>query len=458
MLTASPAVVLPRPTPLRLLVRTGLLHVAVALLLIVSVPGAVASAPVVAPAAAVPAAAPDQATPPPATPPQAAPDAAFFPPAAPGLDDGPRLDRRPKPWYEQVVEVLIFALFLTLPAVFPMGFAAVALFMDSGCLRAVVAGLGWLSAVLYGLVIALVLIDMAGWPAGLLGLAFWGSTLTFGLLYFWGKRCVGRLSEADRLTWKRTLTGGAFIGTGVGSMLNVARSAGTLFRGGGGSFGGGGAGGSFGSAQAATAPIASPGVASPGAVAKGTAVLGHGSTATTAAAGIAAGSAGILQHLRSRSRSWLRATMAQLRRLRWYHGIGFLFTLLIFIPVGLGLTAILERPRMLLGIVGAVAMLRLFYLGVRLMDAFGMFSETSASVNTGLSAQQVLPPVLLMLLLVGLIATPMLAAESQAPQWHLAIACALFIAVEGALFFLPDTDHAIDHEHPFGGGSTSARW
>jgi len=459
MLTASPAAVLPRSIPPRLLVRTGLLHVAAALLLIVSVPGAVASAAVVAPAAAMPAAAPDQATPPPATPPQAAPDAAFSPPSVPGLDDGPRLDRRPKPWYEQVVEVLIFALFLTLPAAFPVGFAAVALFMDSGCLRAVVTGLGWLSAVLYGLMIALMLIDMAGWPAGLLGLAFWGSTLTFGLLYFWGKRRVGRLSETDRLTWKRTLTGGAFIGTGVGSMLNVARSAGALFRGGGGSFGGGGAGGSFGSAQAATAPIASPGVASPGAVAKGTAVLGHASTSsTTAAAGIAAGSAGVLQHIRNRSRSWLRAIMAQLRRLQWYHGIGFLFTLLIFVPVGLGLTAILERPRVLLGIVGAVAMLRLFYLGVRLMDAFGIYFETSTSVNTGSRAQQVLPPVLLMLLLVGLIATPMLAAESQAPQWHLAIACALFIAVEGTLFFLPDTNHAVDNAPPFGGGSTSARW
>jgi hypothetical protein len=358
-----------------------------------------------------------------------------------------------------VVEVLIFALFLTLPAAFPVGFAAVALFMDSGCLRAVVAGLGWLSAVLHGLMIALILIDMAGWPAGLLGLAFWGSTLTFGLLYFWGRRRVGRLSEAERLTWKRTLTGGAFIGTGVGSMLNAARSAGALFRGGGGSFGGGGAGASFGSAPAATAPIASPGVASPGAVAQGTAVLGHASTSsTTAAAGIAAGSAGILQQIRSWSRSWLRATMEQLQRLRWYHGIGFLFTLLIFVPVGLGLTAILERPRVLLGIVGAVAMLRLFYLGVRLMDAFGMFSAMSQSVNTGSSAQRVLPPVLLMLLLVGLIATPMLAAESQAPQWHLAIACAVFIAVEGALFFLPDTNPAVDNAPPFGGGSTSARW
>jgi len=69
----------------------------------------------------------------------------------------------------------------------------------------------------------------------------------------------------------------------------------------------------------------------------------------------------------------------------------------------------------------------------------------------------VLPPVLLMLLLVGLIATPMLAAESQAPQWHLAIACALFIAVEGTLFFLPDTNHAVDNAPPFGGGSASAR-
>jgi len=358
-----------------------------------------------------------------------------------------------------MVEILIFALFLTLPAAFPVGFAAVALFMDSGCLRAVVAGLGWLSAVLYGLMIALVLVDMAGLPTGFLGLAFWGSTLTFGLLYFWGKRRVGRLAEADRLTWKRTLTGGAFIGTGVGSMLNVARSAGALFRGGGGSFGGGGAGGSFGSAQAAAAPIASPGVASPGAVAKGTAVLGHASTSsTTAAAGIAAGSAGIIQYVRNRSRSWLRAAMEQLRRLRWYHGVGFLFTLLIFVPVGLGLTAILERPRLLLGIVGAVAMLRLFYLGVRLMDAFGILSEDSESVNTGSRAQGVLPPVLLMLLLVGLIAAPMLAAESQAPQWHLAIACAVFIAVEGVLFFLPDTDHAMDHEQSFGGGSTSARW
>jgi hypothetical protein len=340
-----------------------------------------------------------------------------------------------------------------------VGFAAVALFMDSGCLRAVVAGLGWLSAVLYGLVIALILVDMAGLPSGLLGLAFWGSTLTFGLLYFWGKRRVGRLAEADRLTWKRTLTGGAFIGTGVGSMLNVARSAGALFRGGGGSFGGGGASGSFGSAQAAAAPIASPGVTSPGAVAKGTAVLGHASTAsTTAAAGIAAGSAGIFQHVRNRSESWLRATMEQLRRLRWYHGIGFLFTLLIFVPVGLGLTAILERPRLLLGIVGAVAMLRLFYLGVRLMDMFGRLSEASESVNTGSSAPQVLPPVLLMLLLVGLIAVPMLAAESQAPQWHLAIACAVFVAVEGALFFLPDADHPVDNEQSFSGGSTSARW
>lgn len=450
MFAALPAVLLSLHAPLGLLSRAGQLRVAVILVLIVGGWGDVTPT-----ASAVAAGQTSQATAQ-----QATPDTAFLPPAVPGLEEGPRLDRPPTPWYWHVVDILIIALFLSLPVAFPVGFAAVALFMDSGCFRAIVAGLAWLSTVLLGLIIGFVLIDVAGWPGETLQVAFWGSTLLFWVSYFWGKRRVARLSEADRLTWKRTLTGGAFIGTGIGSMLNVARSTGALFRGGGGSFGGGGASGSFGSAQAAAAPIASPGVATPGAVAKGTAVLGHASTSSTTAAatGIGAGSTGIIQHVRARSESWLRAAIGQLRRLRWYHGVGFLFTLLIFVPVGLGLTAILERPRLLLGIIGIVVVLRLFWLMVVLMARFDTLSEKSQSGNTEAGVRDAIPMVLLVLLLVGLVAAPMFAADSQAPQWHLAFACAVLIAVEGALVFFPDTDTTMDAEHPFGGGSTSARW
>lgn len=449
MLAALPAALSSLFAPPGLLSYSRRLRVAATLLLIVAVWGDVTPT-----ASAVPAGQTAQATAQ-----QATPDTAFLPPAVPGLEEGPRLDRPPTPWYWHVVDILILALFLSLPVAFPVGFAAVALFMDSGCFRAIVAGLAWLSTVVLGLILGLMLVDMAGWPGETLQVAFWGSTLLFWVSYFWGKRRVARLSEADRLTWKRTLTGGAFIGTGIGSMLNVARSAGALFRGGGGSFGGGGASGSFGSAQAAAAPIASPGVATPGAVAKGTAALGQaGASAPAAAAGVGAGSARVVQHVRTQSRSWLRAAIGQLRRLRWYHGVGFLFTLLIFVPVGLGLTAILGQPRLLLGIIGIVVVLRLFWLMVVLMARFGILSEKSQSGNTEAGVRDALPMVLLVLLLVGLVAAPIFAADSQAPQWHLAIACAGLIAVEGALVFLPDTDTTMDAEHPFGGGSTSARW
>lgn len=192
------------------------------------------------------------------------------------------------------------------------------------------------------------------------GLSFlvWTSVIACGIgypvLFARGRRRIKQLPREEYLTWKHTLTVGTLMGTGAASAASLARSAGALLKGGSGSFGGGGALGAFGggSAQAAAA---AKGAAAPGAIALGT-VGSHGSSpddasdprlepAATEAAAKAFASSPV-----SRWLAWMRATTGQLRRFRWYHGVAFVLIGVIFPPVGMGVSAILQSGRLLLGL------------------------------------------------------------------------------------------------------------
>jgi hypothetical protein len=328
-------------------------------------------------------------------------------------------------------EALLFLSFVVIPLVCAGGFAAVALFMDAGCLRIALAVLGWGSALLGGLLAG----GLLGTMLGALSFFGWAGVITGGLGYpilFWRARTtVKQLPRAEYLTWKHTLMGGALVGTGTGSMLNVVRSAGVLFKGGGGSFGGGGASGTFGGGQVVQATAAVPGAAVPG-------VLEAGSASVS---GVAASVAGGAAHC-SRLQRWLRTSIQQLRRVRWYHGLAFGLILLIFLPVGAGVAAVLQTPNLLLGIALVATLLRAYWLLLR----SGWFPQIAAALSL----------VVLFLTFGGMI----FAAESQTPYTHLAITLAIAAVVQIGFFFLPASPaaSASTSESPFQGGGASARW
>ncbi|NBB74902.1 MAG: hypothetical protein GVY35_14680 [Bacteroidetes bacterium] len=349
----------------------------------------------------------------------------------------------------RLFEVLLVLAFMVTPVICAGGFAAVALFLDAGCLRMGLAVLGWGAALLGGLLIGGVL----GTGLGALSVFGWAGVIAGGLgypvLFLRARTKIKQLPQAEYLTWKHTLTGGALLGTGAGSALSVVRSAGALFKGSGGSFGGGGASGSFGGGQVAQVATASAqgasasstvGLTSSAAPGVGAVSAGVASTRSAAAAADDQGRASSASG--SRVKRVGRAVWRLVRRLRWYHGVAFVLVLLVFLPVGMGVGTVFQRPRLLLWIVGVYTLFRVPWLLVR----------------SGIEVAATLYVVSLFVALAGIA----MAAESQAPYRHLAIAGVIAGLVEVGYFVLPNTLPEVTapsgREAPFRGGGASDRW
>lgn len=325
----------------------------------------------------------------------------------------------------RLVTILIVGLFMGVPVVLAGGFGSVFLFMETGCLKGLLGVLGWLAALVAGLINGLLL----GTWVGALEPFAWTGVIVGGLGYPLGliraQRILKQLPRADYLTWKHTLTGGAMVGTGAGSVLSAARSAGILFKGGG-SFGGGGASGSFGSAKAT---IAVQTATAPGAVIPGPVDMASGAATPQTSASD------------SRVCRWTRAAMRQVRRFRWYHGLAFVLIVLIFLPVGMGLTAVLQRPHLHLGVAITASLIWGWMLLVQ-VDRFQRIHNASL-------------PIALFLLFGGI----QFAAASQAPYTHLAITVAVALVIGLGLRALRQMEEepAPPKEGPFQGGA-SGQW
>lgn len=355
----------------------------------------------------------------------------------------------------RLFEVLLVLSFMVIPVMCAGGFAAVALFMESGCLRIGLAMLGWGSALLGGLIIG----GLLGTALG--GLSFFGWTgvivggLGYPILFLRARKKIEQLPRAEYLTWKLTLTGGALIGTGASSAASLGRSAGALFKGGGGSFGGGGASGAFGGGQIAqVTAAAAQGTGAPGAVVltSNTAPVAVGAVSTgMASAGTTESADGkdrVSATTGSRIRQFGHAVRDFMHRLRWYHGVAFVFIVLVFLPVGMGVTTIFQRPRLLLWIVGFYALCRTYWLVFRIAPEG--------------EPPQAITAIFTMLLVSSPFIGGALAAASQAPQRHLVITLIITVLVEIGYFVLPNNlsreSTQTDREAPFRGGDAAEQW
>ena len=356
-------------------------------------------------------------------------------------DSGDGIDSVP----EFIAFILLLALFVAVAAAFAGGFAAVSIFMDSGCLRVLVAALGWGMAVVAGLIVGLLVGAGFGGIGAFSMIGLFGGGLLYLAAWQQGHQRARQLSDADRLTWKRTLTGGALIGAGAGSVASLARSAGALFKGGGGGFGGGGASGAFSGAQGAA-------VAPGGAMALGTANANDAlSDEASGGAALRAGrsaAASPTEKPTTPSTLWrfrARAAAEQWHRLRWYHGvacalIGVIF-FVVFLPVGMGISAVLQNGHLLLGLtlVGVC-----FWAFVQFIttERFGEFRWLGVIVLLPLIAASV-----------------WLANHSTAPYGHLGLVGAGILVV--ALYRSSRSNSvpaAPDPRPSFEGGGASDRW
>lgn len=364
--------------------------------------------------------------------------------AAPSADDRHAIIRGLNTLGDVLPPQLLLALlllgFIVIPVGSAVGFAAMALFSESGCLRGILAVMGWCAALLSGLMGGGLL---SMWLDG--GLSFLAGTgvvaggLGYPILYLRAREKVRQLSQAEYVTWKHTLAGGALLGTGVSSAASLGRSVGALFKGGGGSFGGGGASGAFGSGPVASvSATTAQGASAPGAVASSTAAVS--AVRATSEAGRSAGGRRIKQ--------WTQAVAGFTRRLRWYHGVAFVLIGLVFLPVGLGVASIVQRPRLLLWIAGVYTLCR----------AYRLIARTSPKGNVS----DVITGIFTMLLFMAPFVGGALAAESQAPQWHLVITLTIAAVIEVGFFVLPD--HRLKADAPsspaasFRGGTVSESW
>lgn len=253
---------------------------------------------------------------------------------------------------EFLIEVLILgpilAILLGLLLAFPTVLLAVSLVMDGGCLRYILFGIGWLFAIFYGLLTG-ALVGKA-----LLGLGFLVTPITHLFMWgypvaaYWGYKKLQSMPPEQYRAWDQTLSGGALLGFGAGSIAGLARSVASGFGGfGGGSFGGGGASGSWSGATSA-AGSASATVAG-GASSTGAAATATGGSAQAAA--VAAGTAPGVATERSTgpatdssdSRGFWTRLRRWVQKFQWYHGFAFVLVTLVFVPLGLGTIQALQN-------------------------------------------------------------------------------------------------------------------
>jgi hypothetical protein len=244
-------------------------------------------------------------------------------------------DESPSVW-ARGAEVLGMAI-LILPFIavlfgIPTSVAAVTVAMDDGVLRFGLSFVGWVLALVGGFFagslcmgLAGTILDTKSLGPGALWLIF-GGIVAFlvghGAARVRIRRWLRSLPREKAVAWRRTLTGGALVGAGVGSVAKLLRSLFTLkgsgFGGfGGGSFGGGGASGSWsGASGAASASSAGAGA-------------GAGSGAAGAAPAASAAAQGTEAAASERGR-WLTQWR---RRLHWYHAAAFGLVTLVFYGV-----------------------------------------------------------------------------------------------------------------------------
>jgi hypothetical protein len=224
---------------------------------------------------------------------------------------------------------ILLAILVALVTVGPFVILAVSLVMEEGCLRYGVFAAGWIFSafsgmIVTGLVLGLVVggLDLGSGVFESLGpVGVFAFILGYPAAAWWGRRWLQALPRERRLAWKQSLTGGALLGFGAGSVAGLLRSAASGFGGfGGGSFGGGGASGSWSGSAASSA--AGP--------ASGTAASAPGASTGAASASAPMGAAGAS----GAADGWWARFKAWGRRFRWYHGVGFVLAVLAFAALG----------------------------------------------------------------------------------------------------------------------------
>jgi uncharacterized membrane protein YgcG len=246
----------------------------------------------------------------------------------------------------------IVLLLMSLLLAFPTVFLAVSLVMDGSCLRFILFGVGWLCAlILGGLVAALVgegIFEIEFLSKSIFYLFTWG----YPVAAFWGHRKFQSMSPERYQAWKQSLTGGALLGLGAGSIAGLARSAASGFGGfGGGSFGGGGASGSWSGTSGTAGSAASTAAGGTSSTAAGTATTAAGSTSeaaaltTGAAPGVAGTESAGAPDEGAGSRGWWTRLRQWFQKFQWYHGFAFVLVTLVFVPLGLGTMQALQNTK-----------------------------------------------------------------------------------------------------------------
>ena len=233
---------------------------------------------------------------------------------------------------EVLVMTVIILLFIAVLFGVPTGVAAVAVAMDDGGLRLGLSLVGWGLALVggflagnLGMLLVGIILDTENLGPEALWLILGGINVFLvghGAARVWIRRWLRALPEEKAVAWRRTLTDGALVGAGVGSIATLLRSAVTLkgsgFGGfGGGNFGGGGASGSWSGAS---------GAATSGATAAPADTKAAGGAGVRAAGGAAQGTEAAASGLWERVTQWTG-------RLHWYHAVVFGLVMVVFFGV-----------------------------------------------------------------------------------------------------------------------------
>jgi len=287
---------------------------------------------------------------------------------------------------ERVIEILILGpivtILLGLLLAVPTVLLAVSLVMDGGCLRYILFGVGWLCAIIYGLLTGAVVGE------AILGLEFLVKPIAYVFIWgypiaaYWGYKTLQAMPQEQYQAWDQTLTGGAVLGFGAGSVVGLFRSAASGFGGfGGGSFGGGGASGSWSGASGAAGSTAVTGAGGGSATATRAASASAGGVSTVAAVATGAAPGGTRTNVPGSSGSgsaplgfWARWSR-WFRKFEWYHGLVFVLVTLVFVPLGLGTMKALQNTTFFVVIV----VCGVAYTGYKLLYRTSSGSESGPS-------------------------------------------------------------------------------
>jgi len=250
--------------------------------------------------------------------------------------------------------VPLLLLLLTLLLAIPASLLAVALVLDGGCLRYLLFAMGWACTTVYGLLVGALVADVILGIPGLAELTAKAFLWGYPVIAWWGHKRFEAMPPEQYQAWKQSLTGGALLGFGAGSIAGVARSVGSGFGGfGGGSFGGGGASGSWSGASGAGSGVWSTTGATSASASAGV-ITGTGSTSATAggAAATLGGTPSAAKSSSSENRSHSSGIWSHLKRwfrkFQWYHGAAFILVSLVFLPLGLGAVQALQNTMVLI--------------------------------------------------------------------------------------------------------------